>query len=472
MLLLTHAYCLADDPKEQTIMRPYAPLGLLSIAAWVEREGIDVEVFDTTFSTVESLMDRLKLLRPECVGIYVTLMTRRRVLETMRAIRDDPSIAGTTIILGGPEVTHHAEALLEHGADVIVIGEGEVTTTEVVKAVERGSDLTEVTGIVFRNDQGSIVHTPTRPLLRDVDTLPMPKREAIDMRLYLEAWRRRHGSGAISISTMRGCPFTCRWCSRAVYGETYRRRSPRLVVDEIEIIRERWNPEVLWFVDDVFTINAKWTEVFAAQVRERDARIPYECITRADRLDERTADLLAESGAFRVWIGAESGSQRILDAMDRRVTVEQVQRSIALCRDRGIETGTFIMLGYPGETEVDIIATIDHLKKASPDLFTVTVAYPITGTPFHEQVREEIIETAPWERSSDRDLRYNRPYSDAYYRHALRRMVNEVELHKLIRSGRILSGRALLHAGKSILARLGMSVSRHAHQHVSAERPD
>lgn len=441
-------------------MRPYPPLGLLSIAAWVEREGIDIEVFDTTFSTFDALMKRLRAVRPRFVGIYVTLMTRRNVLALMAAIRKDALLAETTIILGGPEVTFHAERLLQHGADVIVIGEGEVTTTEIIRRMERGGDLNDVAGIAFRTRDGSVAWTPARPLLKEIDTLPIPKRDAIDLHRYLTAWRSHHGKGAISISTMRGCPFTCRWCSRAVYGETYRRRSPRIVVDEMELIRERWSPELLWFVDDVFTINAKWNEGFAKQVRERDARIPYECITRADRLDERTADLLAESGAFRVWIGAESGSQRILDAMDRRVSVEQVQRTIELCRERGIETGTFIMLGYPGETEEDIIRTIEHLKTASPDLFTVTVAYPITGTPFHEQVRQEIVEAAPWEMSSDRELRYNRPYSDAYYRHALRRMVHEVELHKLTRSGRGFSPNAAVHALKATAGRLGMRMTR------------
>lgn len=441
-------------------MRPYPPLGLLSIAAWVEREGFDVEVFDTTFASFDALMARMRQLRPRFVGMYVTLMTRARVLDTIRSIRADPALSNSTIILGGPEVTFHASRLIEHGADIIVVGEGEITITEIMRSVERGNDLSTVMGIVFRSERGEIVYTPPRTMIRDIDSLPFPKRNAIDLSLYLHAWRERHGSGSVSISTMRGCPFTCRWCSRAVYGESYRRRSPALVVDEMAMIRDQWHPELLWFVDDVFTISARWTEGFAAEVRQRDVRIPYECITRADRLDERAADLLAESGAARVWIGAESGSQRILDAMDRRVTVEQVQKSIALCRERGIGTGTFIMLGYPGEEVADIIATIEHLRTCSPDLFTVTVAYPIVGTPFYEQVREELVETAAWETSSDRELRYPRPYTDAFYRHALRRIVNEVEFFKLWQAGKGLSARSLACATKAMIGRVGMLVTR------------
>ena len=210
----------------------------------------------------------------------------------------------------------------------------------------------------------------------------MPKRDAVDLRPYLDAWRSHHGSNAISISTMRGCPYSCRWCSRAVYGGSYRRRSPLLVVDEIQEIVARYAPDSLWFVDDVFTINHRWIEEFAAEMARRGLRVPYECITRADRLNERMVTLLQQSGCFRVWIGAESGSQKILDAMDRRVTVAQVRDMIQLSKKHGIQTGTFIMLGYPGETEADIEATIEHLKSADPDQFTITVSYPIRGRRF------------------------------------------------------------------------------------------
>lgn len=461
-ILLTHGYFLATDEKERAIMKPYPPLGILSIAAYLEERGMPADVYDTTFSTPEAFRAYLLEERPDVIGIYTNLMTKLQVLETMRFIRSEPTLRATRIVLGGPEVTHHIEKFLENGADAIVIGEGEETMYELLTAWTSPLPISprNVQGIAFRDDDGSIVRTPERALITDITGLPFPKREAIDLRLYLDAWRERHGASAVNVSTMRGCPFSCRWCSRAVYGESYRRRSPKRVVDEIEQIRATYNPDTLWFVDDVFTINHRWLEEFAREVNERGVKIPYECITRADRLNERSVEMLKESGCYRVWIGAESGSQAVLDAMDRRVKVEQVQEMIQLCKRHGIETGTFIMLGYPGEKEEDILATIEHLKRSDPDLFTITVAYPITGTPFHDEVREQITVQPEWELSTDREVDFERPYSRRYYEFAMRRIVNEVQLHKLRKSSGALSLRGVKHAGKAFAAAVGMRLAR------------
>jgi radical SAM superfamily enzyme YgiQ (UPF0313 family) len=464
-VLLTHAYFLGEDRKEQEIMRPYAPLGILYLAAYLEERGVDVDVFDTTFSTWPALDDRLLETRPDVVGIYTNLMTKRNVLRLMQRVRSHPALSGTRLVLGGPEVTHHAEKFLEHGADVIVVGEGEETMHALVSAWAQGTrqagagtELDGVAGIVFRDRGGRLVRTAPRALMRSLDELPAPKRDAIDLRPYLEAWRSRHGSNAVSISTMRGCPYSCRWCSRAVYGESYRRRSPVKVVDEIEAIVARYHPDTLWFVDDVFTINHRWLEEMTVEIERRGLRVPYECITRADRLDERSVALLRRSGCFRVWIGAESGSQKVLDAMDRRVKVERVRDMIQLSKKHGIETGTFIMLGYPGETEADIEATIEHLKRSNPDQFTITVAYPIKGTPFYEEVRDDIVDTRPWEESTDRDLALRRPRSSLYYKLAVARVVHEVRSFQLAHGGRGArsSLAAAKHGAKALAARVGM----------------
>ena len=457
-VLLTHGYFLGEDAKEQRLMRPYPPLGILYLAAYLHERGIAAEVFDTTFSSRAALERHLEATRPEVVGIYTNLMTKRGVLGIVRFIRS--RLGGTRVVLGGPEVTHHAEKFLEHGADVIVVGEGEETMTELVRAWEGGGDLAGIAGIVFRDGAGAVVRTAKRALLRSLDELPMPRRDAIDLRPYLEAWRRHHGQNAISISTMRGCPYTCRWCSRAVYGGSYRRRSPALVADEIQLLHDRYRPDSLWFVDDVFTIAHGWLEELTVELERRQLRIPYECITRADRMNEQVAALLKRSGCFRVWIGAESGSQKVLDAMDRRVTVERVRQMIQLCKRTGIETGTFIMIGYPGETEADIDATIDHLKRSDPDHFTITVAYPIKGTPYYEDIREDIVETRPWEEITDRELTLRRPHSPLYYRCAVARVVNEVRSFQLARraGGRPTLGEAR-HRVQALVAEAGMKAA-------------
>jgi anaerobic magnesium-protoporphyrin IX monomethyl ester cyclase len=459
-VLLTHGYFLAEDAKEQRLMRPYPPLGILYLAAYLEARGVAAAVFDTTFSTRRALERHLLATAPDVVGIYTNLMTKLGVLEIVRFIRSQPALARTRVVLGGPEVTHHAEQFLAHGAHVIVVGEGEETLHALVQAWTAGpaEAWTRVDGIVYLDEKGAAVRTAPRALLPKLDELPMPRREAIDLHPYLRAWRERHGQNAISVSTMRGCPYTCRWCSRAVYGESYRRRSPRLVAEEIEGLVSRYQPDSLWFVDDVFTINHRWLEELTVELERRQLRVPYECITRADRLNEKVVGLLKRSGCFRVWIGAESGSQKILDAMDRRVTVEQVRDMIQLSKKHGIETGTFIMIGYPGETEADIEATIEHLKRADPDQFTITVAYPIKGTPFYEEVARDIVELRPWNRTTDRDQdRRRRPHSDLYYELAVARVVNEVRSFQLERRpGPRAALAAAKHRVKALAARAGM----------------
>ena len=366
-ILFTHGYFICDDPKEQQIMKPYPPLGLLYLSAWLDKHGVENEVFDTTFSTKNDLKTHLLRSRPRIVALYANLMTKLNVLETAAFIRSQESLRDTLIVMGGPDVTHNAADYLAHGADLIVIGEGEQTMLEICLSAgtEGATDVqrfSHIPGIAFLQPGGLLFKTPPREKLRDIDALPLPNRQKIDLRQYLDAWKKAHGHSAVSISTQRGCPYTCRWCSTAVYGQSYRRRSPEKVVDEIVFLQETYDFDLVWFVDDVFTVSHKWLGEFRDALQHRNVRVQFECITRADRLNAEVIRMLKECGCFRVWIGAESGSQRIIDAMDRRVDVQQVGEMIRLAGAAGIQTGTFIMLGYPGETEHDIRDTVRHLK--------------------------------------------------------------------------------------------------------------
>src|SRR5581483_6992108 len=257
-------------------------------------------------------------------------------------------------------------------------------------------------GIMFRASDGGIVRTEPAPLIQDLDAQPWPDRERIRVENYLAAWRARHGKGSVSVITARGCPYHCNWCSHSVYGKTHRRRSPRSVVDEVEWILRRYNPEMLWLADDVFTIHHGWLFEYAAEMERRRFRIPFECITRADRVNARVAETLAALGCFRVWIGSESGSQRILDAMERGVTVEQVRNAVSLCKSNGIQTGMFLMWGYEGEEIEDIEATVEHAKQCAPDVCFTTVSYPIKGTPYYERVKSRLVSISGWAESTDR----------------------------------------------------------------------
>ena len=222
-VLLTHGYFLAEDEKERQIMKPYPPLGLLYLSAWLKRAGYSVEIFDSTFGQRHTLTERFATQPGGLVGIYTNLMTRRSVLEILRVAKRH----GWTVVLGGPESANYVAEYLDCGADVIVIGEGEITLTELVNALGRrgAHQLHDVAGIAFRDESGALVRTPERAKIPDLDGLPWPDREAIDHRPYLEAWKTHHGASSINLITARGCPYRCNWCSHAVYGYTHRRRS-------------------------------------------------------------------------------------------------------------------------------------------------------------------------------------------------------------------------------------------------------
>lgn len=434
MILLTHAYFLADDIREQQIMKPYPPLGILYLSGYLKENDVEHEVFDTTFSTKRVFFEYILDKKPSIIAIYINLMTKLNVLEIIRFIKTNAEFQKTKIVLGGPDVKYNAENLLNYGADYLVIGEGEETFFELVNLLNQNlsqpilSNLfTGIDGLAYKNESKEICINRERNLRKSLESLPMPNREAINLNLYLAAWKKYHGESSITISTMRGCPYTCHWCSRGVYGLSYRRNSPEKVVEEIKYLKQHYNFDHLWFVDDVFTISYKWLENFVKLLDDQKIEIAYECITRADRLNEEVIGLLKKSGCFRVWIGAESGSQKIIDLMDRRVKVEQVQKMIQLSRKTGIEAGTFIMLGYPEETDEDIRQTLQHLKNANPSQFTITLTYPIKGTELYEEVEAvSTIKELNWSENTDRDIDFKRTYSRSYYQYAIQWIVNEM----------------------------------------------
>lgn len=413
-LLLTHGYFLAEDPKEREIMKPYAPLGLLYLSSHLRARGFDVEIYDSTFGSFEELARLIETERPPVVGVYGNLMTRANVLRIVAAARAN----GCRVVLGGPEPPNYADEYLTSGADAIVNSEGELSLEALLRAFAASDDLSGVPGIQYRASDGSVVRTEAAPLIPNLDAQPWPDRERVDIPRYLSAWRARHGKGSVSVITARGCPYHCRWCSHATYGKTHRRRSPASVAAEVAWIGERYQPEMLWIADDVFTIHPGWLYSYAAEMRLRGLRIPFECITRADRVNPRVAETLAELGCFRVWIGSESGSQKILDAMERGVRAEQVRDAVAMLRAQGIETGMFLMWGYEGEEVADIEATVEHVKSCRPDVFLTTVSYPIKGTPYYDQVATKLVTIGEWAQSSDREVRIAGRHSRRFYQFA------------------------------------------------------
>ena len=391
-LLLTHGFFLAEDLKEQQIMRPYPPLGILYLSSYLRSRGFDVEIYDSTFGTREELFRILDQGPPAMLGIYGNLLTRAAVLAILERAR----AAGWKVVLGGPEPANYAHEYRAAGADHVIAGEGERALEQLLTGVPLSATAQ----------------------IENLDDLPWPDRERIDLDLYLNAWRQRHGASSVSLITARGCPYSCRWCSHSTFGQTHRRRSVKNVADEVEWILQRYGPDMLWYADDVFTIHTGWSLDYAAELKRRGIRVPFECITRADRLSPPVADALAEMGCYRVWVGSESGSQKILDAMQRGVQVEQVQSAVDMLKTRGIATGMFLMWGYQGEQLDDIEATVAHVKRCQPDVFLTTVAYPLKGTGYYSDVADKLVSIGEWASTTDRDLRIAGRHSRRYYAHA------------------------------------------------------
>jgi radical SAM superfamily enzyme YgiQ (UPF0313 family) len=454
-LLFTHAYYLSDDLKEQKIMKPYPPLGLLYVSAYLWSKNIANDVFDTTFSSLEKQLEFIEYKKPKVICIYTNLMTKIEVLKLIKTLKTK-KYNFPKIVLGGPDVTYNIENYLKAGADFLVIGEGEETTYELYNAIIEDENYHNINGIAFLENNEVIQNKP-RVKFKELDELPLPNREAINMQHYLDTWKNNHGKSSMTISTQRGCPYTCKWCSTAVYGQSYRRRPADQVAAEMKMLKENYNPDAIWFVDDVFTVSHKWLLAFRDEVLKQEAIIPFECITRAERLNDEILALLKEVGCFRIWIGAESGSQKVIDLMDRRVDVNVVKEAIQKTNALGMETGTFIMLGYPGETEEDITETIQYLKDANPTLYTITVAYPIKGTSLYNEVESKITNELNWKTSTDREIEFERTYSKKFYKYAVSKVVNEVEFSRKFSSSKY---KAIKHKVKSVLASGLMKVSK------------
>lgn len=408
-------------------MKPYPPLGILYICSHLRNKGLMAEVFDSTFSSRQQLWDLLQQGPPSILGIYANLMTRSNVVEILGVAKQ----LGWQTVVGGPEPGAYVDEYLAAGADVVVIGEGELTLEELVPALHSRASLHDIAGIAFKNRDGSVVRTRPRQQIKDIDAQPWPARELIDMSRYVSVWREHHRMGSVSLITARGCPYHCRWCSHEVFGKTHRRRKPISVADELEWLMNRYQPQMAWMADDVFTIHHGWLFQYAGELKRRGLKLPFECISRADRLNPQVVETLAEMGCFRVWIGSESGSQRILDAMERGVTVEEVQAAVTLCRSVGIQTGMFLMWGYEGEELSDIHATVEHVKNADPDIFFTTVAYPIKGTPYFSDVVDRVEGLKAWKDGSDRDFRIRNRHSRQFYKFADKLLRSEVELKHL-----------------------------------------
>jgi anaerobic magnesium-protoporphyrin IX monomethyl ester cyclase len=425
MILLAHPYFLRDDAKQLARMKPYPPLATMLAAAVLRERGHEVALFDAMLADgMEAFGASLAATRPSVVAIvedtfnYITKMCTVRLREATIAMIAAARTRGCRVLVNGSDATDHPARYLDAGADAVLLGEGESTLAEVV-ATWRGdvsAPLGDIAGLVFRDSAGDLVITSARSSLRELDALPLPAWDLVDADAYRRAWRNAHGRMSWNMVTSRGCPYGCNWCAKPVFGRRYSQRSPASVAEELRRLKLDVAPDHIWFADDIFGLTARWIAEFAGEVSARDARIPFMIQCRADLISPNAARALAEAGCEEVWMGVESGSQRILDAMEKGTTIEEVRAATRALRANGIRACWFLQLGYPSEQWVDVLATRDLVREERPDDIGVSVAYPLPGTKFHAAVQAQLGARTNWEETGELAMLFQGTYTTAFYR--------------------------------------------------------
>lgn len=438
-VLLTHSYHLAYDRKQVRKMEPYPPLGTLYAAALLRAHGISVAVFDPMLQEPEAgLKEALRVHRPKIVAIYeddfnfLTKMCLTRMRELAWEMMEIARKHGCRVVVHGSDETDHAEEFLEHGADAVLEGGAEYPLLFAVRAMMAGSGLEGVSGVTCLGRGGGkeAVRSRSPKSFPDGSALPLPARDLIDLSLYRNAWKDAHGIFSLNLIASRGCPFRCNWCAKPIFGNRYYLRPALDVAKEMRLLKEQHSAEHLWFADDIFGLNRHWLEDFASTIENFGCAIPFKVQARADLLTGESATALGRAGCAEVWMGVESGSQKVLDAMDKGLRVEEIISAREHLRRQGIRVGYFLQLGYPGEQWEDIQKTVALVRETRPDDVGISFSYPLPNTRFYASVKEQLGAKQNWTDSEDLCVMFKGTYTDTFYRRIRDALHAEVESWK------------------------------------------
>ncbi len=427
-ILVCHSYFMRFDPKQRERAKPYPPLATLQVASALRSAGHEVCVFDAMLAEgVEDFDRMLREHRPQLVLLYednynfLSKMCLARMRQAACQIITAAHADGVRVIAAGSDASDSPEPYLRAGADIVLVGEGLATLLQIVPRLD--GDLDAVPEALIAGLRGVATLEAGIPnringasaLLSRHQPAP-PAWDLIDIEGYRRVWQEAHGYFSVNMAASRGCPFRCTWCAKPIWGNQYLQRSPADVAAEMTHLKRLFRPDHVWFADDIFGFKVDWVMDFAAAVREADGSIPFTIQTRADLISERMAQALSLAGCQEAWLGAESGSQRILDAMNKGTTVREILTARTRLKAAGIRVGFFIQLGYIGEQLPDIIATRDLISAARPDDIGVSVSYPLPGTKFHDLVREQLREKTRWQDSNDLAMMFRGTYTSEFYR--------------------------------------------------------
>lgn len=423
MILLTHSFFLAQDAKQLAKMKPYSPLSTLILSSLLRRNGHETALFDATFATgPEGFGDALDAHRPSVVVVmednfnFLTKMCTTVRRESALAMISAARARGCKVAVNGPDAADNPAVYLAAGADAVALGEGEAALAELVDLWARGENAAEaVAGLVLPGRVGLLTTRPRGPM-RNLDELPPPAWDLLDVEAYRRAWTAAHGEFSWNMASSRGCPYTCNWCAKPTFGRRYTVRSPTNVVRELDLLKHEVAPDHVWFADDIFGLDVDWTMAFAKGVEEAGCRIPFTMQSRVNLMPPAMVGALVRAGVREVWIGVESGSQKILDAMDKGATVQAARYATRVLKGHGVRACWFIQLGYPSETWEDLLSTRDLIREEQPDEIGVSVAYPLPGTEFHARVQAQLGRQRNWKDTGDLAMLFQGAYSTTFYR--------------------------------------------------------
>ncbi|HMQ52211.1 MAG TPA: radical SAM protein [Anaerolineae bacterium] len=423
-ILFGQSYYLRFDPKLWEAMQPYPPLGSLYAAAYTRGLGYDVALFDAMLAESEAdWRQALARHQPKIAVLYedsfnyLSKMCLLRMREAAFNMAEAAKAQGCTVIVSGSDATDHLDKYFAHGVDYALIGEGEVTLGELLDHLtgRRSQPLSTIAGLAWPEKDG-IRRTLERPFERNLDRFPFPAWDLVDIPRYQKIWYERHGYYSMNMVTTRGCPYRCNWCAKPIYGRRYNSRSPENVVAELKWLKETFRADHIWFADDIFGLKPGWIEQFSRLAIEQEARVPFKCLQRVDLISDSVAQALAAAGCRTVWVGAESGSQKILDAMDKDTRVEDIYLAAERLHRVGVQICFFLQFGYPGEGWDDIQATLEMVRRCRPDDIGISVSYPLPGTKFYENVKLELGGKTNWVDSDDLAMLYRGPFVGDFYR--------------------------------------------------------
>ena len=422
-VLFSHSYFYRFDKKQWTNKTPFPPLGTIYAASYLRENNISVALHDTALlNNANSVTKKIKQEKPKFFVMYddgfnyLTKMCLTTMREAAFKMMRIAKYEGCIVIANSSDAADHTEEYLNNGADYVIIGEGEITLLELISTLKNEADVDTVKSIVY-SKKGNIFSSPKRTVLKDLDELPLPAWDLIDVDSYRTIWQESNQEFTLNLATTRGCPFKCNWCAKPIYGNRYNSHSPKYITKHIKLLSETFNVHRFWMCDDIFGLKPNWVQEFNRFLNIENLNISYYIQSRVDLLlKEDTIEALAESGLEEVWVGAESGSQAVLDAMDKDTKVEQIYEATRLLKAKGVKVAFFIQFGYLNETKADIDKTIAMIKELLPDNIGISVSYPLPGTKFYDKVKDDLKLKSNWTDSDDLAMLFKGTYDTRFYR--------------------------------------------------------